>query len=248
METLFENWKRKADLKVNNQKDKTKKQRATNLILKLFKNHGLMHSQSDPYIKATKDTKTYRKPSKPDLEKPTENEPPKPIEDPEIPMPIMENQSIIENGDITIINADDLELIEHVPKPSPESSNEGISTQILPLSRLSLSSNSPPEGPKKDLRPIAEVQPFVDKVQTRSKTSPVREKLDKIRRSLTEPIIQYLQDLHSSTDSEEPEVLNTPKSVALEVQKSKNFKAKNLFSEEVTEVKKAMPPTLITDM
>ena len=88
----------------------------------------------------------------------------------------------------------------------------------------------------------------MDKVQTRSKTSPVREKLDKIRRSLTEPIIQYLQDLHSSTDSEEPEVLNTPKSVASEVQKSKNFKAKNLFSEEVTEVKKAMPPTLITDM
>ena len=87
----------------------------------------------------------------------------------------------------------------------------------------------------------------MDKVVTRSKTSPVREKLDKIRRSLTEPIIQYLQDLHSSTDSEEPEVLNTPKSVASEAAKSKNFKAKSLFSDEPSEVK-TKPPTLITDM
>ena len=161
----------------------------------------------------------------------------------------MENQSIIDNGDITIINADELELVEN-PRISPESTNEGISTQILPLSRLSLSSNNSPPEPskatKEPAKPIAEVQPFVD-IKTRAKTSPVRDKLDKIRRSLTEPIIQYLQDLHSSTDSEEPEVLNTPKSVASEVQKSKSFKSKSLFT-DVEEAKKPMAPPLITDM
>ena len=46
-------------------KDKTTKQKATNLILKFFKSsNAIMHSQSDPIIKTTKDTKTYRKPSK----------------------------------------------------------------------------------------------------------------------------------------------------------------------------------------
>ena len=253
MENLFENWKRKADLKISN--PKSKKVKATNLLLKLFKNHGLMHSQSDPHIKATKDTKTYRKPSKPEVTEVTEvkNE----VKSEPEPIPIMENQSIIEGGDITIINAEELELLENPPQKSPkspespESSTEGISTQILPLSRLSLSSNNSPPEPsktaKEPVKPIAEVQPFVDKVQTRAKTSPVRDKLDKIRRSLTEPIIQYLQDLHSSTDSEEPEVLNTPKSVASEAFKSKNFKSKSLFSDE-EEAKKPTPPPLITDM
>ena len=52
---------------ISSGKDKTTKQKATNLILKLFKSSNVvMHSQSDPYIKATKDTKTYRKPSKPE--------------------------------------------------------------------------------------------------------------------------------------------------------------------------------------
>ena len=50
-------------------------------------------------------------------------------------------------------------------------------------------------------------------VTTRVKTSPVRDKLDKIRRSLTEPLIQYFHDLQSSTDSDEPEILHTPKSI-----------------------------------
>ena len=170
MENLFENWKRKADLKVNNTKDKTKKQRTTNLILKLFKNHGLTHSQSDPYIKATKDTKTYRKPSlksadcskKPEIVEKSEDFQDVPDQG---PMPIMENQSVIEEGEITIINAEDLELMEQnqdrTKTSCQESSNEGISTQILPLSRLSLSSNSSPPEPitasKKDLRPIGNV-------------------------------------------------------------------------------------------
>ena len=45
----------------------SKKHKATNLILKLFKTQGgnnmVQHSFSDPAIKSTKNTKTYRKPS-----------------------------------------------------------------------------------------------------------------------------------------------------------------------------------------
>ena len=49
----------------NSTKEKSKKQKATNLILKLFKtSNSLIQSQSDPYIKATKETKTFRKPSR----------------------------------------------------------------------------------------------------------------------------------------------------------------------------------------
>ena len=74
-------------------------------------------------------------------------------------------------------------------------------------------------------RPVAEVPPFSSEstsvsenqkpaVEIRAKHSPVRDKLDKIRRSLTEPLIQYFHDLQSSPDNEEEsEVLNTPKSV-----------------------------------
>ena len=72
MEMLFESWKRKASIEepITNNNDNvkeskvSKKQRATNLILKLFKQHGVVqHSMSDPAIKPTKSTKTYRKPS-----------------------------------------------------------------------------------------------------------------------------------------------------------------------------------------
>ena len=68
---------------------------------------------------------------------------------------------------------------------------------------------------------MAEVPPFSSEstsenkpVEIRAKHSPVRDKLDKIRRSLTEPLIQYFHDLQSSPEEEEEsEVLNTPKSV-----------------------------------
>merc|ERR1711997_229948 len=131
--------KRKADLQdfkdsddksdSSSTKDKTTKQKATNLILKFFKSsNAIMRSQSDPIIKTTKDTKTYRKPSK------TE-------ELQTIIKPIISNESIDE-GEITIINADDscfdiVTLPDTPQKPkelSPkEFQNEGISTQILPL-------------------------------------------------------------------------------------------------------------------
>lgn len=101
----------------------------------------------------------------------------------------------------------------------------GVSSQILPLSRLSLSSNnSSPDQPVSSKvietptgRPVAEVQPFSGlpdhSSSDRSKVSPAREKFDKIRRSLTEPLLQYFHDLQTSPDGDEPEVLNTPKSL-----------------------------------
>ena len=55
----------------------------------------------------------------------------------------------------------------------------GISTQILPLSRLS-SGNSPPHP---------------EEVRKEVAASPVKEKLHRLRRSLAEPLRQYFHDL-----------------------------------------------------
>ena len=189
----------------------------------------------------------------------------------------------------------------------------------MPLSRLSLSSNSasnsvysgsPPNTTNNESakiengngngrgringaseveatptgRPVAEVQPFSNSdqndndltifsptrqstaelstvVTTRVKTSPVRDKLDKIRRSLTEPLIQYFHDLQSSTDSDEPEILNTPKSIVppahtlsvtlpKDQSKSSNgIKAKTLnFQEDYQSGPIKKPPPMVTDM
>ena len=159
------------------------------------------------------------------------------------------------------------------PLTTKESPNEGISTQILPLSRLSLSSSnsSPPNSSTSNEsekitskaiietptgRPVAEVQPFnsdekdSNKVVTRVKTSPVREKFDKIRRSLTEPLIQYFHDLQSSPDSEEPEILNTPKSIAPPKSSlsPKDLTSKVLFPDDIEDAKPKQAPPLVTDM
>ena len=153
---------------------------------------------------------------------------------------------------------------------------EGISTQILPLSRLSLSSNSSPPNnsgtlsnnnksdqttPTTSSRPVAEVPPFSESsekpVEIRAKHSPVRDKLDKIRRSLTEPLIQYFHDLQSSTpDEEESEVLNTPKSVVPPntnsdiTNNTTKPKSRNLFSENsAKDLQTEKPPQImVTDM
>ena len=63
-----------------------------------------MHSQSDPYIKATKDTKTYRKPSKteelPDVTKPNIDVT-KPIAE-DTKSILMANESLIEGKTIKL--------------------------------------------------------------------------------------------------------------------------------------------------
>ena len=97
MEMLFESWKRKAaiteDLPTTNTKTEhstkmSKKHKATNLILKLFKTQGMVqHSFSDPAIKSTKNTKTYRKPSIETI-----------VSKPEPPNPAPGNETIIEGN------------------------------------------------------------------------------------------------------------------------------------------------------
>ena len=110
---------------------------------------------------------------------------------------------------------------------------------------------------------MAEVPPFSsdsnsenkhEKVEIRAKHSPVRDKLDKIRRSLTEPLIQYFHDLQSSTpDEEESEVLNTPKSVVppntnTDITTTKPKSRNNLFSENSAKDQADKPQMMVTDM
>lgn len=138
---------------------------------------------------------------------------------------------------------------------------------------MSSSNSSPPNAAAADKhpknldqtptgRPVAEVQPFSSDESpaaiARVRTSPVRDKLDKIRRSLTEPLMQYFHDLQSSPDGEEPEILNTPKSVVAPplsstesiITKAKTAKkSKTLFQEKVeSESTNNRPPPMVTDM
>ena len=121
------------------------------------------------------------------------------------------------------------------PTPNKVSEDEaedyekvGVSTQILPLTRLSLSSsaststltkaspasvyNSTMVVPDNTLSTSVGGNTTVTELTTTTKrTSPVRDKLDKLKKSLTEPLMQYF---HVSPEcEEEPELLNTPKSL-----------------------------------
>lgn len=302
MEMLFESWRRKAAIvdgktdfhdqhsgkeDMEDLKDKVRRNKATHLLMKFFKHTATPNStkdlSQDSQIKHTKNTRTFRKPC-PD----SVSTKPNCIG----PMPMPGNDTILE-GEITIINESDMSVVALPPTPQKStnsfaSSREGISTQILPLSRLSLSSNSsPPSSNNEDSpsnRPVAQVQPFSPEdmpnapnnsresgeepltpnnssiiLPTRNKVSPVREKLDKLRRSLTEPLFQYFHDLQVSPDNEEPEVLNTPKSVAPPTTASlkngsttqQGIKSRNLFGgkDPYENVPPPHPaPPIVTDM
>ncbi len=261
-------------------KEKVRRHKATSALMKFFKssnNNNTTSSSSNDNppaveasnIKHTKNTRTFRKPSLEEVK-------PKPT-----PLPMPGNETIIEGiclvsrylewvlikffcflGEITIFDENEMSVVAlpNTPEKCRVSPREGVSTQILPLSRLSMSSsnhssaNSPPDPNPKETspnatplsRPVAEVQPFSpdslmsSSTEERSKTSPVREKFDKIRRSLTEPLIQYFHDLQSSPDNEEPEVLNTPKSVTaptsskIPIEESK-IRSRSLFKEDENE-------------
>jgi len=100
--------------------------------------------------------------------------------------------------------------------------------------------------------------------------------MEKLKKSLTEPLIHYFHELNAGSDLEEPEVLNTPKSVvppnnSLNSSNSSQLsnlkrRSKNLFqmkkdslenpSDETDEItidecekeNKKLPPPIITDM
>jgi len=65
--------------------------------------------------------------------------------------------------------------------------------------------------------------------------SPVKERLQKMRRSITEPLMQYFHDMHmTSPDTEEPDVLNTPKSVLVSPEEGERRLSRRLFSNSST--------------
>jgi hypothetical protein len=120
-------------------------------------------------------------------------------------------------------------VVQLPPTPQKQPlANLGISSQILPLSRLSLSSGGG-ISPTSSQASSSEVGENNNKVNSSSSSSgdspptedgefkqwPVKDKFLRLRRSFTEPLVQYFQELQMTpSENEEPEVLNTPKSVA----------------------------------
>ena len=131
------------------------------------------------------------------------------------------------------------------PQKTPELShgNRGVSTQILPLARFSSTGSTPPNSSQESTSS-----------DTKSMQSPVKDKLQKLGKSIAEPLLQYFHDLQVSTDSEEPEILNTPKSVAQNATLSPSRSAekavisRNLFNTQTTKEYENLPPITITDM
>ena len=151
---------------------------------------------------------------------------------------------------------------------------EGLSSQILPLSRLSMSSNASPPNPNADNSSDSASSNGGgsdghghDSNGNKTKDV-VKGKLDKIRRSLTEPLMNYFHELQVSPESEEPDVLGTPKSLVspdggsspssprkagLKAKRSRNLlSALNGENEssngEDNGAYENMPPIIITDM
>ena len=95
-------------------------------------------------------------------------------------------------------------------------------TQILPLTRLSLSSSTSTLTKASPASVYNSTMAVPDNTLSsgnntltaesqNKRTSPVRDKLDRLKKSLTEPLMQYF---HVSPEcEEEPELLNTPKSL-----------------------------------
>ena len=146
----------------------------------------------------------------------------------------------------TIVDAEiNNEVVVLPPSPQKELKRE-ISSQILPLSRLSLSSsngsgNSPPAN------------------QNPQQTE-LKSKLTKLRKSLAEPIFQYLQGSTPNCEDEPEALLNTPKSLqngsgnGINIIRA-NKKGRALFSKsnsqdepKTTKQYENLPPIIITDM
>lgn len=166
-----------------------------------------------------------------------------------------------------MINENDFSVIvvPDTPQKNPPAQLQGLSSQILPLSRLSMSSSNASSSPP---NPVSELEQNNNNLNSNKKQeSPVREKLDKFRRSFTEPLLQYFHELQVSPESEEPEVLNTPKSILQspsspkvagsgpKSKRSRNLLAALQGSEEDTDKDgdsgkeyENMPPIIITDM
>jgi len=169
MEVLFENWRRKAsigdehiDVKqiqkddLDTIKEKLSKTKTTYSLLKMFRSSS--KNQTDPKIKRTQSTKKYMKPSSPAFTEETCKQ----------LNPFRKHENGDKSSNIVIGNTDlnesELSMVALPPtplKPKEKSPQiDGVSSQILPLSRLSSSSLPAPANKQK---PIAEVSPFSNK-------------------------------------------------------------------------------------
>ena len=128
-------------------------------------------------------------------------------------------------GELNVVNESGMSIVALPPTPQkdPPPSTQGLSSQILPLSRLSLSStgNSPTGSQSSGDGGSSNGDKKVDNVSennngsTDGNKSPVKDKLLQLRKSFTEPLMQYFHEQIQVTpcENEEPEILNTPKSL-----------------------------------
>ncbi|XP_059091357.1 uncharacterized protein LOC131886916 isoform X1 [Tigriopus californicus] len=227
MEIMFDNWRRKAsyydqDLprrkikpsEFEEIKEKLRKYKTNSSLAKFFKSNPAKPavSMDDLHIKTTKETKANKRTSLITDKNGNFNN----------PKPQLDNETIVES-ELCIINESEMSMVQLPPTPQKRNYNEchveGVSTQILPLSRLSMSSGSSPTisevgkistgSDPKDPIHVRESQG----TQTPKPVSPFREKLAKLRKSLTEPLYQYFHEIQHSPECEEPEILNTPRSL-----------------------------------
>ena len=166
-------------------------------------------------------------------------------------------------GELNVLNEAEMNVITFPATPQKglvSSSRQGVSSQILPLSRLS-SGNSPEAGTQDAATLTLTSNATVKTSTVGSQTpKPVKEKLTRLRKSLAEPLLQYFHELQVSPESEEPEVLNTPRSLAPansicspRPPAGKSKKSRSLFSSKASDKDEAkeyenMPPITITDM
>ena len=65
----------------------------------------------------------------------------------------------------------------------------------------------------------------------------VKDKFQKMRRSITEPLIQYFHDITLNSEQEEPDILNTPKSLIQVPEAGKKLSRKLFNSKEQQKAK-----------
>ena len=177
------------------------------------------------------------------------------------PIPPDSNDTIVE-GELNVINENDMSVVVLPPTPPKENNNpetmmmtkqtldRQVSSQILPLSRLSLSSSSSSSG---NSPPNPNPNPEAAK-------SPVKEKFSKLKK--WKEFMQHQQQ--TPTCEDEPEnLLNTPKSLLMQ-EKNKNNnsniikKGRILFgggekqkkdnNDSSSKQYENLPPIIITDM
>ncbi len=136
------------------------------------------------------------------------------------------------SGEISVLDEATMNVIAFLPTPQKtppgpnnKSGDEGISTQILPLARLSMSGSSsstttsPVTGDPEKRDSFSSPPPVPDNTFSSDKDGSASSRgssskvIERLRKSLTEPLLHYFHEMQVSPDSEEPEILNTPRSV-----------------------------------